>query len=146
MKMAAAPAACGAEKLVPLPVLVPPPSSSEVSLTPGPMISTSGPKLENPANVSSVAPPRPPGSPSESNIAETVMTSSNEAGMLFEASAESFPAATTTVVPEATRLLTAAWKATTTGSVESSVQTEQRAPRLILATSTGFGPWFSSVR
>src|ERR687898_1951050 len=84
----------------------PPLGTVERTLTPGAAISTSAPKLLNDASDSSgprgVSGPRPPGRPSESARAETVITSGYVAGVVFAASTALFMAATTTGTPAAT--------------------------------------------
>src|SRR5829696_802732 len=77
---AAAPVTCGVAIDVPLIVLYPPPFQVDRMHTPGAMRSTSVPKFEKSANVSSwsarqVAAAPPPGAPLKSARADTVMTS-----------------------------------------------------------------------
>jgi hypothetical protein len=81
----------------------------DVMQVPGAAISTAVPQFENPAVVSSgctcwqvVWPPWPPGSPSESARADTVMTSGWAAGWNVEASTRLLPAATTYTTPAST--------------------------------------------
>src|SRR3989442_1501633 len=82
MNSAAPPETWGVAIDVPLIVLVPPFSQSDLTATPGAIRSTSGPKLLNPAAVS------------DSSIAATVMTSSYAAGTVPAASEPALPAAT----------------------------------------------------
>src|SRR5262249_30903998 len=102
--------------LVPSSVAYPPFRYVEVMPTPGAARSTTAPKLLNDASVSSLpykrlTGPFPPGWPSVSTIAETVITSSNEAGTVPAASTPELPAATTYVTPAATDRHTASCKA-----------------------------------
>src|SRR5687768_1569433 len=97
---------------------------------PGAAISTSGPKLEKFASVSStssrhVAAPDPPASPSKSASADTVTTAGWFAGLNVEASLLLLPAATTNVTPAATAREIAS----------SSAVLLHSQPRLMLATS-----------
>src|SRR5207247_6993361 len=87
---AATPATCGAAMLVPLMLWYVPPVHVEYTETPGAVTSIDGPLFEKNAISSSQAyqnssmtnwqPASPPGSPSKSVIAETVMTSGKAAG------------------------------------------------------------------
>ena len=76
----AAPTTSGEAMLVPLIVVYEPPLYVERILTPGAAMSTSGPKLLQVARVSSVEDASPPHFPSESAMAETVITSGKLAG------------------------------------------------------------------
>src|SRR5436305_8841068 len=89
----------------------------EAMHTPGAARSTAGPKFEKNANVSSVSVRQPgntgaspPGLPSKSAIAETVMTSGYAAGTKTLASDDALPAATAYVTPAATDLQMARWR------------------------------------
>src|SRR5215213_9589535 len=103
--------------------------------TPGAAMSTSAPKLLKLARESSgpsfVASPAPPGRPSESAKAETVITSSKAAGRKVAASLLLLPAATTTVTPAATTRQTASCS----GSLPVHVLSDPGPPRLMLTTS-----------
>src|SRR3989344_329499 len=95
--------------LVPLIVLYDPPFHVEKMLTPGAPRSTAAPKLLNDAKVSSapyeVAGPNPPGAPSESASADTVITASlYAAGTELAVFAFSLLAATAYVTPPETAL------------------------------------------
>src|SRR5215217_3714345 len=101
--------------LVPLFNPTPPPGTVERTQVPGAAMSTSAPKFEYPAKASSVPPLEqvaaapPPGLPSKSEKAETVIASAYVAGTVDAASTPLLPAATTTGTPAPTTLQMALW-------------------------------------
>src|SRR5215211_112241 len=109
--------------------------------TPGAITSTSLPKFEKSANVSStsvrhVDAAPPPGRPLKSARAETVITSSYAAGVDSDASTWSLPAATAYVTPAATERQIA-WCSASPFVLPQLPSSEPEPPRLMLAASIG---------
>jgi len=125
--------------LVPDLTSVPPPGQLDHTSTPGAARSTSGPKLLKLANESSgprtVDWPSPPGKPSVSTTAETVITSSYEAGTFDAALDALFPAATTYTTPAATELQIASCNASPLVRPQFPSSGKPVPPRLMFATS-----------
>src|SRR3954464_2526106 len=121
-RTAAAPVTCGVAIEVPEIVFVPPPSQSEVTLTPGAKRSTQEPKLEKDARRSVVS------------VAPTVRAAGTRAGEVVQASALLLPAATAIVTLSAMTRWTAA-----------STLLLTPPPRLMLATA---GPlvWWATTQ